>query len=550
MKLLLLQGMALAARLVEDKMCGMLQSEYKVILTALDRSGQLAVPLLKTYQSVVLFADRPETKRAIAECKRLDLSRMDLKRLPVYVLQQMVCLEELILDENRALEIAEDEIGVIRHLPISTLSISSSDISGMTLRSILQLPNLTSLDVSENTEMSQHAQGSGFGELGDKLVSLNVSKCHLDGRWLSSIFRCTKLVNLNISWNSILFSEVRPSDSNSFRLLKGRLESLQASWCSLTDEWVGDMLECTNLAVLDISNNIAIGQNTRNFTKFRNLRSLVSLNVCGTNLCPASLESVCRRRGLLSLDISSNEELGSGVLDFGGCAKSLEVLNISYTMACEGTLRAICGHQKLRPGALMFLNFPKTPEGFARLRVLDLSGNSALGSVMSMKDFSFGKVGRTLTALNVADTEILNTRAINAIGQCAQLQELNISCNPCLWRCASDTVDFGCLQSGLKVLNSNYTGLSPEVLDMILRFNRLEVLDISFNSKACLELGISSQASECTSKAPLKMLVAKFAGLTVDGERWILDTFKGLVWMDVQRDRDMTPVAIVESSLI
>jgi len=140
---------------------------------------------------------------SVALARTLDLSRRDLRRLPAYC-QEMTDLEALVLDDNSGLKITLDEIKKMRHLPIKRVSIRSSDVSSETLRSILQLPNLTSLDISDNPEIGEdHSSFRGIAKM-KSLERLAASNINLSVRSLNEICKCKSLRELDVSVNEDL----------------------------------------------------------------------------------------------------------------------------------------------------------------------------------------------------------------------------------------------------------------------------------------------------------------------------------------------------------
>jgi len=407
---LLLLSVALAGNQIHRNTAEMLLADYKVILAAMGRGWQLAITEEVSRREVGVGDMEIED---IKMCTHLRLSGMGLVSLPAYGMAQMASLEVLILDNNEDLEITEDDIKKIRHLPIRQVSIRSSDIGGVTLRNILQLPNLTSLD---------------------------------------------------------------------------------------------------------ISNNLRIGKDHNSFGGFGNMKLLERLIASNVNLSVKSFNRICRCRNLRELNVSVNRGLGRAKLKFGRCKNSLVILNVKDTDLSEASLRSICR--------------------LTRMALLDISLNTRLGPVLSSEDFSFGNLEKTLIELNVRSVGITSSNIFRTISGCERLAMLYAYSNPGLWR-GADEIDFGYLKARLLLLNIGKTNLSPAVLSRILEFEQLLALDISNNGTVCQDLDISNLILGGI-KDSLINISARNTGLTGEGLRWTLSTFKGLKRVDVTENPEIT----------
>jgi len=548
MSVLLLQIALVYGRLGKRRHRARVQYDNAVVEAGLRRHGQMA--------------ENTNIEDAKRSCTKLNLSGMNLKRLPIHAIEVMKNLRTLILDCNEGLEIAQDDIEILVHLPIEEVSIRSSEIGSETFNSLRKLPYLMSLDISGNVGLLNYSTedgGSRLGPLADRLSVLNVSNCFLGSRWLDDILKCTKLVDLNvagnqglfigepqsfnrikgsltslnvmgcsldsrwlenilrqctrltsldISGNDEMFSMPPTGSTFDFTLLKDTLTNLSAAWCSLSPQWIDSILGCTNLESLDISWNHTIGWNPKNFSKLKELKSLERLNAKETGLSAGSFNEICSCESLRGLDVSGNLRLGHG--DALSFSAGLVELNVADTGLTEEGLMSICGP--------------------TRLERLNLKGNRCVGSVVSSEGFSFGKLRKTLAELGISNCGITSSRAVKAISECVELRKLDASWNSDLWN-GADTVYFGCLKSRLWELDIKATGLPAGVLHKILEFDQLKILDIGSNS-SCMGLGT---CWECPGgmKETLREFRAEKTYLTKKRLQWILSEFTGLTRMDV-----------------
>jgi len=650
-------------RLIDNRMGDVMISDYRVVLIALHRSDPWELDLpddaLETPLSMIRFlcGDTERTRETMETVYRLDMSKMNLKHLPVYGMRHMPNLRTLILDDNPGLTITQGDIERISHLPIEEVSIRSSNINFETFKALQGLPRLTKLDISDNKLLykldisfkrklqSKSADNGKFGDLAKRLVELNVSRCGLGDSWLESILECTNLTALDISENPGLFyrdnnpfCKRAPTDSCSLmrgltslnvsgcslvgtwldEILKCRsltaldvsgspdlfkdrhpgpdcslmrglvslniegcspgsdwldeilqctdlkslniarchslfrnkkpgpdcsfmrgLTSLNVSSCVPDDEWIDDVLRCTNLMELNISGNICIGIGKANLREFKNLKLLRVLDASGCLLTAKNFNEICKCGGLEVLSVGCNGRLWNGEVDFGECKSRLVRLNISGTEINEDGLKSICGIPRRGVLGTLFSWIGIYSENrFPNLAVLDISLNKNLGPVMSSEGFSFGKLGKTLAELNISECGITGSRVFKAISECKRLAILNATFNPDIWNDA-DGINFGRLGQ-LRMLDVSSTGLQPAVLSRILESAQLETLDISKNPTACQSLGSGSQILGGV-RDTLRHIKAEKTGLTRVGLQWILEEFSGLQYVDVAGNSAITP---------
>jgi len=344
MKLLL--NVALLGSLALGSSPKELSAEYKVVLIALVQSGQLPASSLVTYLSAGVLSD--ETAQVMAKCKDLNLSKMLLRRLPAHVLWQMTSVETLILDSNIGLKITMDDIKRMSRLPIKTVSIHSSDISSETFRSILRLPNLTSLDITGNLRIGEDYNSfRGFKRM-KSLKRLTASNINLSGESFNEICKCKSLKELNVFMNREL-----GSSTFDFGKLKNRLVKLNIGDTNLGENSLISICRFPKLKVLDISLNGILGPvMSRSGFSFGGLQGkLTRLDVSGTNITSSrAIGAISRCRRLRGLDISCNLGLwkDAGDIDFGYLRSGLWFLNARVTGLPPAVLHRVFGFDQLK----------------------------------------------------------------------------------------------------------------------------------------------------------------------------------------------------------
>jgi len=410
------------------------------------------------------------------------------------------------------------------------------------LDSILGCINLKFLDVSENPGLFENRVPNADCSLMRGLTGLSVAGCGLRGAWLDDIFRCTNLTALNISKNASLFENRVPSADCSFMR---SLTTLCISWCKPSSEWLDDIFRCTNLVNLDMSFNGDIGANHTNFSKFKNLKSLRGLRISRCKLTAMSLSEICKCGGLEVLCVSWNKFLwANDEVDLGACRESLKVLDAESTGLDENGLRALCGP----PSTVGHGDsIPRTMEGdgLPNLTVLDIGWNKALGPVISSRrGFSFGRPEKTLTELGVAGIGITGSIAFRVIERFEKLAELNTSFNKNVWRDTIDTFEFGRLRLGLEELNIRSPELRPDVLSKVLEFEHLVELKVHHNDRSRGGL-VSNEGKISGARDTLRRINVEETDLTGDGLRGIFEEFSLLEKVDARRNPLITPADLL-----
>jgi len=517
-----------------------LVDDLRVVLTALQRSNpnDLEVPdgTLDTHLSAAEFMhhNMDRIEQALAEFSELDLTGMNLRQLPAQGIMMMVKLKTLILDNNNGLELTPEDIRMISLSPTEKISIRNSNISFETFTTLWRLPYLSKLDISGNESLSTCTANDKLGSLTVKLKELNVSGCGLGGNWLDDILKCTNLNLLNVSKNPKLFENKLPSATYSF--MKG-LDTLNVSSCSLDNAWLREIPECTKLVDLDISYNAGIGRNDENFENFVKLKSLTRLNACQCDLVANSLTKICKSGALDELNLNSNQflwEYDKDEVDFGACRQSIRVLKLGFTDLTEDGLRALCGLPS-KEGQKSSILRSNEDDCFPKLAILDISCDHVLASLISQGDFSFGHLMKTLTELNVSGVNIKSNNAFRVLEKCENLIRLNLSGNTEIWKDTSSPLNFGQLKTRLQVLNVGSTRLPLTVLSKIFEFDQLIELRMHANTVFSKDLNIKNFVLGGM-KNTLQRIDVRGTRITIEVLQWIFDEFNLLEKVDAREN--------------
>jgi len=445
LQMMLVAGTGTSGRYVRGSLTEVLGSDFRVVLIALQRSNpqQVRFPpgTLDTVHTVVSFLSDKRNEDMInemlGEVDTLDLTSMNLERLPIHGIQQLSNLKSLMLGDNGGLSISKSDIESISHLSIEELLIYNSNISPETLVALQGLPNLTKLDISGNELLSTHTGDDRFGDLATKLVELRAANCDFDSSWLDSILKCVNLKFLNISKNIRLFKGKTPTTDCSF--MKG-LTDLSVSECYPSSEWLGDIFKCTNLKSLDVSENVRLFKGKTPTADCSFMKNLVSLNASRCDLGSEWLDDILKCTNLKSLYVSKNIRLFKRKVPTTDCS-FMESLTSLGVAGCRLKSEWVDDILKC-----------------TNLVDLDMSKNRNIG--MEYTNFSKFENLKSLKRLNVSACN-LKTKNLNGICRCGVLEELNIGWNRRVW---AGVVDFGTCRESIRVLKVDTTGLKENGL--------------------------------------------------------------------------------------
>jgi len=321
----------------------------------------------------------------LSESTSLDLSGSGIKRLPISAIALMDNLIELDISDNPDLRITANDIKQMSKT-LTTVKFASSHLTEEGLRSILAIPSLMYLDISNNdlsaifsgcevdvrskrvarrpkasrlwrgllrqfrNLLARRSQAPSTPQKAplrlNNLRGLKARVCNLDGTFLKKISRMENLKYLDLSGNKGLGKDM-PADLG---LLKNTLTKLSLEYCGMTQDSFRAVCMCENLEFLDVCSNWDIWEGQPE-NLLNNLKdSMVELRVAATNMTPAALEEIRNFTRMLKLDISDNLRVGPGIgsdFDFKRLKSSLRELNASRVNMQSPGIKAICTLERL-----------------------------------------------------------------------------------------------------------------------------------------------------------------------------------------------------------
>uniref|UniRef100_A0A2C9V4P4 Uncharacterized protein n=2 Tax=Manihot esculenta TaxID=3983 RepID=A0A2C9V4P4_MANES len=416
---------------------------------------------------------------------------------------------------------------------------------------VQNLTQLRELDLSF-VNMSEVAPSS-LMNLSSSLTSLKLHSCEMQGK-IPDISRLSKLVSLDLSWNyggltiepmvfdklvrnltkirDLAFGDVNMSmvEPSSLTNISSHLSSLRLGICELKGKFPDNIIQRTNLQLLDLFGNEDLNgslprHNWNNslrslslsFTQFpiyldydfiSNLKSLETLELSSCNFRVSNLKLLGKLTRLILLDINSNNFNGQIPSSLGSfkrgqiqILRSLKRLSYLYLFNnnFSGQIPSSLGSLK----RLFYLdlsnnNFsgqiPSSLESLKRLPYLDLSNNnfsgqipSSLGSLkrlfylhLSNNNFSGGIPS---SFKNLKQLYTLGLQNNQLTGRLGPFQD-----NPLRYIDLSNNMLHGSIPSSiLKLADLNVLILSSnkligEVSSAVCKLNSLQILDLSNNS--------------------------------------------------------------------
>ncbi|VVA37481.1 PREDICTED: receptor [Prunus dulcis] len=434
---------------------------------------------------------------SLGHLKRLDLSENDFRGSPIpSKFGGFVSMTHLDLSYSNFSGPIPSEIPHLSTLVSLNLSQYSfpvvPHVDTLTFNRIVQnLTNLRELVLNE-VDMSSVVPNS-FKNLSSSLKTLELSDCHLQGKFPESIFHRPNLRllylgnNYNLTgyfpesnWSSPLemldlsYTRILVDWHHLTRNFKS-LRDLYLNNCSFVGSYPAFLGNLTQIMRLDLSSNSFGGQIPWSF--FLNLESLVSLNLGGNNYVGQFLE------------VYSNSTSNSSLYDFskqqlvGHIPRHLTEL-ILYENQLNGTIPSWLGslpsleYLDLRSNQLSGLylrnnkldgQIPRSIFELENLHYLDLSSNQLSGNIIEFQS-------RSLSRLGLSDNK-LDGQIPRSIFELEKVTDLDLSSNN-----LSGTVEFekfSKLQS-LMWLNLSFNHLSLSFNH--LRNNtwpQLQLLDLS-----------------------------------------------------------------------
>jgi len=465
-----------------------------------------------TVKEKVKALDSARLNRMIAACESLDISGNGLLRFPRLGVKYMTNLKSLNLSKNPKMEILKQDFSVLGRV-VNEVIFRDSGITLEKLQAIMLLPLLTTLDISDN-DLSGILDTKFSYDLFRNLTVLKVRNCNLDKNVFIKLVNLPNLTYLDISHNSEIFVDT-PPDKKLVLSLGPKLNFLNISNCKLSQKW----LKCLSkrihkLQELDISNNAGLGSFTEvdNFNNFA--KTLTTLNVSATDLTGNGLSMICNSCSEIeNLNISGNLELGNCMANhsFRRLKKKISRLTATSIGLNVQGLSKICDLEVLR-----MLNVSKNPlDGMSRdfsfgevgntlnelimnevgltqeglhaickngsITRLELNGNPGLNI---SKAFSFGNLAGTVTTLSLSGCN-LTLNGLESLTKLKSVANLTLNNNGDLGSLVTNRFDWGNMKTTLKTLIFRSSDLRLDGLQSIFNCLNITHLDVSNNALMC-----------------------------------------------------------------
>ncbi|KAJ9676373.1 hypothetical protein PVL29_025076 [Vitis rotundifolia] len=239
------------------------------------------------------------------------------------------------------------------------------------------LPHLQRLNLAFNN-FSGSSVSAGFGRF-SSLTHLNLSESRFSGLISPEISHLTKLVSLDLSWNSD--AEFAPHGFNSLVQNSTKLQKLHLGGISISSVFPNSLLNRSSLISLDL---FECGLHGRFPDHDIHLPKLEVLDLSGNNGLSGAFPRFSENNSLVELYLSSKNFSGELPASIGNL-KSLKTLVLSY---CEFSGSIPASLENLTQITFLYLSWNhfsgKIPNVFNNLRnlvSLDLPGNNFSGQL-------------------------------------------------------------------------------------------------------------------------------------------------------------------------
>lgn len=374
--------------------------------------------------------------------KSVDLSAMNLKRIPSSIVDRITGLEILDLSNNPDIKlIGEWFERLIENNRIHELSLSSCRITSDDLEVIDRIETLERLNISGNRLMNIKTES--FKRILKRLKHLDISQCCLNSDSLQFIFEnAVNLTSLDYSWNSI---------TEPFRYLnvntrvRKNLEALNLSYCSLISDDLEHVFVFENLKEIDLSGN------SFSFIKPHSVRRIFFEKVRSgfDNTIDNFFENgYCLLKGMIFKNNNTAEYQQDIYLE------NLESINLEN---CR----------------IESPEFIKNIFDLQKLESLNLNGNLVSLELVKITNCN------SLKKLEMRRCKFFDERAFRLLTELRCLEYLDISEN--FFEIMDENFTLGNLTRSLKYLNIKNSGWNANALKAILECQNLQYLDASEN---------------------------------------------------------------------
>eukprot|EP00253_Pinus_taeda_P026457 PITA_26457 len=367
-------------------------------------------------------------------------------------------LSGLGLSDNRLTGEIPWEIGT-RLSRIKTLYLSENQLSGGIPPSLLNCTELSGLGLSDN-----RLTGEIPWEIGTKLSNLEIlllSENEFRGTIPKSLGNCSQLLWLELSENFLMGGI--PLEFGKLRLLQHLSVSDNHLYSEESISIVGALSNCTNLQVLDLSNNDLKGDLPGSIGRLS--QNLLYLYLSGNRFTGKIPQEMSNLTGLILLRLENNFLSGSLPSALGGLS-TLQLLDL-HRNNLEGNI----------------------PYQFSQLKALyevDLSQNAFSGEIHHV----FASL-QQLRRLNLSCNKFSGNIPDSDIGNCSNLELLDLSYNQLSGVMLSKVASLHNLQFYINVSHNALTGRVPAELGGMHMVQAIDLSDNNFSGS------IPSQLVNC-----------------------------------------------------
>lgn len=394
-------------------------------------------------QTTVILS--PNERKFLAGVTKLNISGTNMKKLPKSVIKYMPNLESLDLSNNCYLDITEDDLDCIGER-LESITIRSASLTKDILKIIFSIPSLKKLDISGN-------------DLSEIFVEDNLAMKHNRKGIAAPLTTIYKRIQKAFGTADGSETPELTDDYSEAEIIRIssfiNIIELKAINCKLTGNFFKIIRQLKNIRVVDLSSNPEIGEHVPDNVA-TSIENITNLTLRSCNLSSTDFALICNGKSLVFLDVACNSNIWNVDIPniFENIKDRISSINFSETNMTVNALRLL--------------------KEFACLKILDISHNTKLGEAIG-PDFDFGNLNTTVEIMNLENIH-LPASGVKALRKFSVMKSLNMRIVWGMWEGVVSSYDFIAMRDTLSELYLYGCEIDPKtILDLEILLYRTNI---------------------------------------------------------------------------